>query len=385
MTNYVEKVDKFLAVLREDILKAKPSDFATFVCSHLSTSNHSSKGQDNDFRKALDQFQLKATSSASDDQDTIDSTASEQRRQLYENSKGTRAAFSAESISVNEVESFVPPRNPKSPEEQKRLAKSLSGIVLFSAMSSDNLQVLYDAFFECRKKKGDQVIRQGDVGDYFYVVDSGTCEVWKQLDPQQKPVLVKTCHDGDYFGELALIFGTPRAATVTVASESCRLWAIDRLSYRKIIMGLNMQKRARYESILKTVPLLSSMDNYERLTIADALQPKDFKAGEVIVKQGDLGQEFYLLLSGTCRVWKNMQQDGGKKQQVVELLTLKDGDFFGELALLFNEPRAATVEALSDVKTACLDAKSFKSLLGPLESILKRHSSSYEFYMSKKQ
>jgi cAMP-dependent protein kinase regulator len=78
---------------------------------------------------------------------------------------------------------------------------------------------------------------------------------------------VKTVGPGDYFGELALIYGTPRAATVKAVS-SVKLWAIDRMTYRKIVMGQTLKKRAMYENFLKKVPLfgmyLESTINFSR-------------------------------------------------------------------------------------------------------------------------
>jgi cAMP-dependent protein kinase regulator len=121
------------------------------------------------------------------------------------------------------------------------------------------------------------------------------------------------------------------------------------------------------------------MNDYERLTVADALQPQNFKKGDLIIKQGDLGQTFYVIIDGICQVHKEIN---GER---VDLVQLKAGDYFGELALLFDQPRAATVEAMTPIKTVSLDQKSFKLLLGSVDDILKRNTENYELYMKKKE
>ena len=79
--------------------------------------------------------------------------------------------------------------------------------------------------------------------------------------------------DGGSFGELALIYGTPRAATVK-AKTDVKLWAIDRDSYRRILMGSTIRKRTKYEKFLEEIPLLKDLDKWERLSVADAAEPR---------------------------------------------------------------------------------------------------------------
>lgn len=115
-----------------------------------------------------------------------------------------------------------------------------------------------------------------------------------------------TIGEGGSFGELALIYGTPRAATVR-AKTDVKLWGIDRDSYRRILMGSTIRKRKMYEEFLSRVSILESLDKWERLTVADALEPVSFEDGETIVKQGEPGNDFYIIVEGCATV---LQQRG---------------------------------------------------------------------------
>ena len=89
----------------------------------------------------------------------------------------------------------------------------------------------------------------GDEGDNFYVIDQGEVEIFVNGE------LVTTIGEGGSFGELALINGTPRAATVR-AKTDVKLWGIDRDSYRRILMGSTIRKRKMYEEFLSRVSIL---------------------------------------------------------------------------------------------------------------------------------
>ena len=119
------------------------------------------------------------------------------------------------------------------------------------------------------------------------------------------------------------------------------------------------------------------MNSYERIVIADCLFSSEFEIGDLIIKQDDKGYLFFIILEGEALVWKEI--DGVK----IDLMTLKKGDYCGELALLFDQPRAANVTATSPLKTICLDIQNFKMVLGPVEEILKRNMKNYELYMKK--
>ncbi len=175
---------------------------------------------------------------------------------------------------------------------------------------------------------------------------------------------VATIQPGGSFGELALMYNAPRAATVISAEAGCILWALDRVTFRRILMDSTYQRRRMYESFLSEVPILSTLSSYERSKIADALETQKFPAGTTIIKEGDKGENFYLLESGMAEAYKS----GTEKPVMV----YNKGDYFGELALLNDAPRAASVVSKTEVKVATLGKDGFQRLLGPVEGIMRR-------------
>lgn len=195
-----------------------------------------------------------------------------------------------------------------------------------------------------------------------YVNSSGSV----QPGPDGAGSRVGTIQSGGSFGELALMYNAPRAATVVSAEPQSTLWALDRVTFRRILMESTFARRRMYESFLEEVPLLASLTPYERSKIADALETQKFPAGHAIIKQGDIGTSFFLLEAGECDAF--LEQDG----ETSKARHYKKGDFFGELALLNDKPRAASVVSATDVKVATLGKSAFARLLGPVEGIMRR-------------
>ncbi|MFM1912312.1 MAG: hypothetical protein RIR51_150 [Bacteroidota bacterium] len=128
---------------------------------------------------------------------------------------------------------------------------------------------------------------------------------------------------------------------------------------------------------MKSVDLLQTIDPYEISQISEAIKTKNVSTGEKIIQQNEEGNEFYILEEGECFAEK-VFTEGSAPEKVKEY---KKGSYFGELALIKNEPRAASIVATADCKLLCLDRLSFKRLLGPIENILKRNSEAYLKYI----
>ncbi|XP_032460786.1 cAMP-dependent protein kinase type I-beta regulatory subunit isoform X4 [Phocoena sinus] len=230
---------------------------------------------------------------------------------------------------------------------------------------------IFDAMFPVMHIAGETVIQQGDEGDNFYVIDQGEVDVYVNGE------WVTSISEGGSFGELALIYGTPRAATVK-AKTDLKLWGIDRDSYRRILMGSTLRKRRVYEEFLSKVSILESLEKWERLTVADALEPVQFEDGEKIVVQGEPGDDFFIITEGTASVLQRRSPG----EEYVEVGRLGPSDYFGEIALLLNRPRAATVVARGPLKCVKLDRPRFERVLGPCSEILKRNIQRYNSFIS---
>uniref|UniRef100_A0A1I7SPX3 cAMP-dependent protein kinase regulatory subunit n=1 Tax=Bursaphelenchus xylophilus TaxID=6326 RepID=A0A1I7SPX3_BURXY len=281
-----------------------------------------------------------------------------------------RLGVSAEVPDENEAANYVKVVIPKDAETQNALKKAMCKNVLFAHLDKDEEKAIFDAMFPVEKKEGETIIQQGEEGDNFYVIDSGKVDVYVNNQ------YCLTINEGGSFGELALIYGTPRAATIK-AKTDVKLWAIDRLTYRAILMGSTMRKRKMYDEFLSRVQILADLDKWERANVADALERCDFEPGTHVVEQGQPGDEFFIILDGQAEVLQKRSDDAPFEK----VGKLGPSDYFGEIALLLDRPRAATVVAETPLKCVKLDRNRFERVMGPVREILKRDVSNYNSYV----
>ncbi|KAI5300659.1 hypothetical protein KEM55_005915 [Ascosphaera atra] len=291
---------------------------------------------------------------------------------------GRRTSVSAESMNpaTCSADSWAPPHHPKTPEQLARLEKSIASNILFRNLDEEQMRTVLDALVEKPiPAKGIKIIAQGDVGDFFYVIESGLFDVYKHQSGSVQSgkgglgQKVATLKEGEFFGELALMYNAPRSASVVSADAKSTLWALDRVTFRRILMDSAFQRRRMYEAFLEEVPILEPLKSYERSKVADALRTVKFNPGETIINEGEPGDRFYLLEAGTANAYKSVLPE--EEQPVMRY---RRGDYFGELALLEDRPRQATVIAESEVKVAMLDRDGFQRLLGPVQGIMRRTS-----------
>ncbi|KZV69834.1 protein kinase A regulatory subunit [Peniophora sp. CONT] len=319
-----------------------------------------------------------------------------------------RTSVSAEPISLDSESNEPLPFFEKTEEQLARIKASIKDNFLFRGLDEEQETGVLNAMREQPVSALSVLIRQGDPGDYFYVVESGKLECyirsdplpeWWSKDPPQGIAapgsivqlehlpefgkMVAECPSGASVGELALMYGHPRAASVIAMADSM-LWALDRITFRTIILKAAHRRRTMYEHFLEGVNLLQSLKPYERSKVADALVSKTYEDGEPVVVQGEMGRTFFFVEDGEAVVTQLQEGEEGEQRDMV-VGRLSRGDYFGELALLHLAPRAATVSAvrreagsaLPKLKVAALDAQAFTRLLGPLREIMERNATTY--------
>lgn len=253
---------------------------------------------------------------------------------------------------------------------------------LFAHLDPKELSVIVDAVHLNKVSAGSTIMRQGDRGECLYLVQAGELEVYKSrvrvcliflkigfIQPNDAGLdLVNVITAGQVVGELALLYSSPRAATV-IAKTDGLLWKLDRQTFTNVVRNLAIQRREQYISFLASVPLLKHLGDYERSQLVDAISSKQFESGETVVNYGDIGDRFYILSSGRAEAVK----DG----KIIK--EYSPGDYFGELALLRDKPRAATVR-IKEGPAVCLslEREAFNRLLGPLEEIMNENAASYD-------
>jgi cAMP-dependent protein kinase regulator len=221
-------------------------------------------------------------------------------------------------------------------------------------------------------------------------VTAGICDIYVAgLDPLTDPSeegpatselyggRVQITCAGDSFGELALMYNAPRAATV-VARTDVGLWAVDRTTFRTLVMGVAIAKRSKHSTYLEGVQLLSTLTQAERETVIDNMEEESYAEGDVVIEQGEMGSKFFIVTEGDLVVTQT--PEGSDEPR--EVGRLKEGSYFGEIALLTHQQRLATVKAVSQVQCVTIERKVFSRVMGPLRDLLQRNMSLYNSYIS---
>jgi cAMP-dependent protein kinase regulator len=171
----------------------------------------------------------------------------------------------------------------KEPAVAERLLFVVGKSPLLRTLDSEQKDMIVKAFSgPLTKQSGEDVIVQGDIGDVFYLLEEGSVDVYIKKKGTTDELKVHTYKPGDAFGELAIMYNSPRAATCRAQTE-CKLWALDRVSFKVIVVAAAMQKRELYVSFLQQVNILSSLTEMEIMTLADSLAEETFEDGKTMI------------------------------------------------------------------------------------------------------
>jgi len=322
-----------------------------------------------------------------DDGEAVMNEEEDAKRRQQAQGARRRQGVAAEGMSAADVKGYVKPVYQKDQATNEKIKGIIQGNekmqVLFGHLDSASLDDIVNAFQEVTKSKGEDIIKQGEEGDCLYIINDGEVDVYVarpgadgQIAPGDRGPKVVSLGAGALFGELALMYSAPRAATVCIRSEQCKLWQLDREPFKMLLAQQSQSQYAMYEGWLAEVDLLKSLNRYELSRLSELLESTLFDDGEDIIVQGERGDKFYILEDGTCAAFIN-GSDGEKKVKDYE----KQGEYFGEIALLKDEPRKATVRATGEGATVLsLSAEDFRLILGPIQDILQKDLDKYPQY-----
>jgi len=290
--------------------------------------------------------------------------------------KTRRSSVSAESMDPSQLKAQMSQVTSieKDPTVTEKLLSIVGKSPLLRTLDNEQKDMIVKAFSgPVIKTTGEDIIVQGEIGDTFYLLEEGEVDIYISKAGAD-PMKVHTYKPGDGFGELAIMYNAPRAATCRAASD-VKLWALDRVSFKVIVVAAAMQKREMYIGFLKGVPILSSVTEMEIMTLADSLAEEKYDDNAEVCKQGDAGNYFYIIKDGTA-VCSQTDASGTDK----EVARLTCGNYFGEIALLTSKPRQATVKAVGELSVLAIDRATFTRVMGPLDEIMKRNMEDYNKY-----
>ena len=230
---------------------------------------------------------------------------------------------------------------------------------------------------------GECIIRYGDIGNEYYVMRWGTCKVTvyaegtnpKALDLETKIKFMKTLKADPEgaeklpmigFGEIALLYNDKRTASITAVTE-VEAWVLKGDVYKSIVAAHSINRRNIQMQYLDKISLLKGLESYEKLKLIDGLKRCTFSAGDVLIREGDEGELFYIIEKGEVECGHIGKE--GEPFNRVRVLTA--GESFGEVALINNVKRTMSVRSVGESEMLSLTRAAFTRILGSIKKYLK--------------
>lgn len=258
----------------------------------------------------------------------------------------------AASIPLAYVE-LVKATPPPAPPRQEPLPL----VPLFSSLTREEFVAVLGAVEAHTFPPQKPIITEGEPGGSMYAIAEGVVSVWRSGQR------VADLEEGAFFGEMALLSGAARMATVVAETEVVVLeFSREKMDeiitrYPGVLGGLEQFFRERLlANLLRASPLLQPLTGPERALLAAAFQSCGFAANEVVVEEGGAGEGVFVLLRGSCTT-------SHREPGLPACTDLVEGDAFGEVAVLTDAPAAQTVTARSPVLALRVGADDFRSIV----------------------
>jgi CRP-like cAMP-binding protein len=245
--------------------------------------------------------------------------------------------------------------------QRASFVEAAPGIPFLSVLPAESLTKLADSLQHESHGPGDPIIREGDAGDRFCFIESGRCVV---EITEESGMVHEAAHlgTGDFFGEVALVQPVARTATVR-ATENVEVLSLAREPFLALLEELGVSgdevlTQIRNAAFVRNHRFFATVASSQMSDLLGRLKERAVIPGEVVVKQGDTGRTLYLIREGTCAV-DHTGADGSTR----EVAKLATGDHFGEIALLRDGVRTATVRAETGSVLLEVDSDLFRDVM----------------------
>ncbi|KAL3316300.1 hypothetical protein Ciccas_005056 [Cichlidogyrus casuarinus] len=248
--------------------------------------------------------------------------------------------------------------HPKDTQSKALIRSALMQNDFLKHLDDSQIGEMAKCMYEKRVRQGCFIIREGEVGDALYVTAEGSLQVLKENR------VLGNMEVGRAFGELALLYNCLRTASVRALSDA-KFWTLDRKVYRQIMFASTTSRLEENKHFLQSIPEFRGLSEQKMNKLAEVLEETTYKENQYIIREGEFGEDFFIIKSGMTRV---TQYDVGGNER--EIRQLGPGDFFGEKALYKLVTRSANVIALPPgVTLLSLDRSNFINLIGNVNEI----------------
>jgi len=245
---------------------------------------------------------------------------------------------------------------------------------LLSGLSGEELEAFIDCLQLQAVATDSYIYKEGDHGSYLYLIGMGNVRLETKDIKGRSRVFSHLC-EGDFFGEHAFMSRISHT-DAAVAETDCSVLMMDRQTFDEWVEKYpsirstveDFYRQRVLARVLAITPVFEGVPPEARLALANRFRLNSFNDGDTIVQEGERGDCFYLVRSGRVGVFTRKMQAGA---DMVELGHMEEGGFFGEVALLTDKPRTATVVAQGPVELMELSRDNFNSIVAEYPSVRK--------------
>jgi len=255
-------------------------------------------------------------------------------------------------------------------EATDNMRSGLANTPLLSGMSGEQLESFIESLELRNVASGDGIWEAGSLGEHLYLIGMGQVSLLA-TDAQGNKKVFSQLKEGDFFGERSFM-SRSKHKDDAIAEVDCTILMINRETFdawvekhQEIRTTVEEFYRQRVLArVLAITPVFEGVPSDARMALADQFALRTFEDSELIMKQGEIGETFYLIRSGSVAL--SVTDPSGEE---VFSSTLEEGEFFGEVALLTGRPRTATIFAKGAVELMELSRSDFELLAEKYPSV----------------